>query len=234
MIKDLRVLAVITARGGSKGVVGKNVRPISGKPLIGWTIDAANKSKYIDRLILSSDDDEIMQCARELGCEVPFVRPDHLATDEASSVDVLRHALEEEGEGFDLMVLLQPTSPFRLAKDIDGAIERLIETEARTCITVCKAAKNPHWMFEIEEDGRLEPILKIEPINIAKRRQDLPPVYSVNGAVYVAYVQDILIGGGLIEHGTVAHVMSAKRSLDIDDETDFKIAETLLEENGEA
>lgn len=230
MINNLSVLALITARGGSKSVVGKNLRTIGDKSLIGWTMDAARSSRYIDRIIISTDNQDIIDHAKALGCEVPFMRPDYLATDKASSLDVVRHAMEEEGRGYDLMVLLQPTSPFRRGEDIDATIDRMFSVQARTCITVCKASKSPHWMFEIEDDGTMEPVVKMETLNKATRRQDLPPVYVINGAVYVAYIDDLLNGGKLMDKHTVAHIMSVRRSLDIDDEMDLKIAKALLDE----
>lgn len=230
MINGLRVLAVITARGGSKGVVGKNLRPIGGRPLIGWTIDEAAKSKYIDRTILTSDDDAIIDFALAEGCEAPFVRPDHLATDEATSLDVVRHALDEEGAGFDLLVLLQPTSPFRTARDIDAAVDKMLAEDARTCISVCEVSKSPHWMFEIKDGERLTPVLKVEDVPRNTRRQDLPPVYIVNGAVYVAYIADLLGDGNFIDDDTVGYIMPVDRSLDIDHELDLKVAELMLAE----
>ena len=133
MIGDKSVLALIPARGGSKGVPGKNIRPAGGKPLIAWTIEAAKCSRYIDRLILSTDDPAIVAVAKQFGCDVPFMRPAELATDQADSMVVVRHALQAIGERYDYLVLLQPTSPLRIAADIDAAVERCLQSDAPTC-----------------------------------------------------------------------------------------------------
>src|SRR5690606_9725040 len=127
MFGDKKVLGLITARGGSKGIPRKNIKLLGGKPLIAWTIDAALKSRYIDRLILSSDDNEIISIAKSLNCDVPFVRPSELATEISSSMDVVLHALDHVGEFFDFLLLLQPTSPFRTSEDIDAIIESCIK-----------------------------------------------------------------------------------------------------------
>lgn len=127
MINNKKILAIIPARGGSKGLPRKNIRELAGKPLIAWTIEAGRKSKYIDRLIVSSEDFEIIEVAKKYGAEIPFVRPKHLAEDESLGLDPVFHALREL-PGYDIVVLLQPTSPLRLTEDIDACIEQLIDS----------------------------------------------------------------------------------------------------------
>lgn len=217
MIQGMRVLALIPARGGSKGVPGKNIRLAGGKPLIAWTISAAKQSKWLDRTILSSDDPEIIKVARSLDCDVPFIREAHLAKDETPGIEVVLDALRR-CPGFDWVVLLQPTSPLRTAQDIDCALERCIETGAPACVSVCAAQENPYWMFTLAEGGHLSPLL---PGSTIARRQDLPRVYALNGAVYVAKAEWLLQQGSFITSETVAYEMPRERSLDIDTEEDF-------------
>lgn len=220
MIHGKSVLALITGRGGSKGVPGKNILPIGGKPLIQWTIDAARASKYVDRLILSSDDEAIMAVAAAGGCEVPFRRSAHLASDTASSIDVVVDALERVS-GHDIVLLLQPTSPLREASDIDGTLERLIASEAPACVSVRPAEEHPYWTFRTDADGRLlryaEP-----PSGLPTRRQDLPEAWCLNGAVYAAHVGWFLKNRSFLTEQTVSHPMPADRSLDIDTPADVE------------
>src|SRR5271157_3678171 len=138
MIQNQSVLALIPARGGSKGVPRKNLREIAGKPLIAWAIEAGRQSRYIDRLILSSEDPEIMAQARSWGCEVPFVRPAELARDDTPGMEPVLHALTALPEEYDYVVVLQPTSPLRLAEDIDGCLETCLRQEAPACVTVAE------------------------------------------------------------------------------------------------
>lgn len=220
MIGTRKVLALIPARGGSKGVPGKNILPISGKPLIHWTIDAARASRYIDRLILSSDDEEIMAVAAFGGCEVPFRRDASLAGDTASSIDVLVDALERV-PGYDIVVLLQPTSPMRSSSDIDGAIERLESSGAPTCVTVRAAEDHPYWTFYADEQGRLAHYVK-PPAGIPMRRQDLPKAWCLNGAVYALRTELFLRTRSILTADTVFYPMPAERSIDIDTPTDVE------------
>lgn len=158
MIEGKRVLGLITARGGSKGVPGKNIRPVGGRPLIAWTIQAGLASRYLDKLILSSDDESIMAVARDCGCEVPFKREARLAADDTPSVDVVLDAVER-CPGYDMVVLLQPTSPLRTTEDIDAAIGRCVALEAPACVSVCEAEQSPYWMYTLQAGNRLSPLL---------------------------------------------------------------------------
>ncbi len=218
MIGQRRVLGLITARGGSKGLPDKNILPVDGRPLIAWTIAAALASRAIDRLVLSSDDERIIEAARLHGCEVPFRRPAELATDSASSMDVVFHALDEL-PGHDVVVLLQPTSPLRTAEDIDAACRALEAGAAPACVSVCAAEQSPYWMYRLDDDARMTPLL--DSSSRLARRQDLPPVYVPNGAVYVADIAWLRQSRTFIAGETVAHVMPAERSLDIDTADDF-------------
>lgn len=226
MIDGQSVLAIITARGGSKGVPGKNIMPIAGRPLIQWSIDAARKSHHVDRLILSSDDAAIIEVAKGVGCDVPFVRDASLATDKASSMDVVADALRRV-PGHDIVVLLQPTSPLRTAADIDGALTRLIESGAPACVSVREADDHPYWTFRLGSAGRLARFA--EPDGDVQRRQDLPPAWCLNGAVYVARVDWFMRARTFLSDETVGFPMPADRSLDIDTFADIEQLNLLLE-----
>jgi CMP-N,N'-diacetyllegionaminic acid synthase len=224
MIDGGQVLAVIPARGGSKGVPRKNVRRAGGKPLIGWTIDAARGSRHVDRVILSSDDAEIAAEARRLGCDVPFMREARLAQDGTPAIDVVLDALERL-PGYAWVLLLQPTSPLRTAADIDGAVETCRQRGAPSCVSVTAAQESPYWMYTRGADGRLVPLLQAA---MPLRRQDLPPVYSLNGAIYLARTDWLAREKKFISPETVAYEMPAERSLDIDTESDFLQLQFLL------
>jgi len=218
------VLVVIPARGGSKGVPRKNVRLVAGRPLISWTISAAKEAVTPDRIILSSDDTEIMAIAAAEGCEVPFQRPAELASDMASGVDPLLHAIREV-PGYDYVVLLQPTSPMRTSGDIDAAVKLCIDRRATSVVSVVAADKHPAWMYSLETD-RLCPLLP--DAAGAARRQDLPAAFSLNGAIYVIRVDDLLASGKLIHPDTLAYRMDKLSSVDIDTEDDLLVADFLL------
>jgi CMP-N,N'-diacetyllegionaminic acid synthase len=224
MIKGKRVLAVIPARGGSKGVPRKNIREVGGKPLIAWTIEAAQKSKYVDRLILSSEDEEIIRVAKSWNCEVPFVRPLSLAQDTTPGIEPLLHAIEEVS-GFDYVMLLQPTSPLRSTEDIDRCLEKCLQMDAPSCVSVTIPDKSPYWMYSLNEEQKLNPLL---PVEISGTRQELPKVYVLNGALYVATVSFIKKSRSLISPDTIAYVMPKERSLDIDSESDIQMFEIFM------
>ena len=227
MIEGKKVIGIIPARGGSKGVPKKNIKLLLGIPLIVWTIKEAQKSKYIDRLILSSDDQEIISVAKKYGLEVPFLRPSKLAQDDTNSMEVTLHALQQCPE-FDLIVLLQPTSPLRKVEDIDGAVRKMIDSGAPACVSVTLPDKSPYWMFGIDQKERLTSLFPDKPL--AANRQEHPLVYALNGAVFVANVKFLLEQRSFICPETVGYVMPRSRSIDIDDEMDFLLAEALIEE----
>lgn len=226
MIANLSVLAIIPARGGSKGLPGKNLRPLAGLPLIAWSIAAARECPAIDDVIVSTDDPAIAEAARTAGARVPFLRPAELANDTARSIDVVHHALRALPALPDLVVLLQPTSPLRRADDITAALELYTESGADTCVSVTPSTKSPAWMYHLDPQGQMRPLLGEGPT--ASRRQDLPPVYVLNGAIYVARPSWLLAHDGFIAPNGVATVMPAERSVDIDTLLDFRLAELLL------
>ncbi len=229
MIAGKTVLAIIPARGGSKGVPRKNIRLLAGKPLIAWTIDEAKKSKYIDRLILSSEDQEIIKVAKEYGCEVPFVRPANLAQDDTLGIEPVIHAINTLNEEYDYVVLLQPTSPLRTVEDIDGCIRHCIMMESIACLSITESQQSPYWMYKLDDEMKLNPIIKYnETIN---RRQDLPKVYVLNGAVYIGESGFILKNNSFLTEETLAYQMPIERSVDIDDELDFSFCEWLINRN---
>lgn len=227
MIDNKKVLAIIPARGGSKGVPRKNLRNLAGKPLIAWTIEEAKKSKYIDRLILSSEDAEIIKVAKEYGCEVPFVRPSELAQDETAGIDPLLHALEELA-GYDYIVSLQPTSPLRITEDIDACIEKMMETNSPACVSVTEPANSPYWMYYVSDQEKMVPLIEQDSLTV--RRQDLPAVYALNGAVYVAEVDWLKRNKSFLTKETSAFIMPIYRSYDIDTERDFRVCEFMVKE----
>ncbi|MCK6615659.1 MAG: acylneuraminate cytidylyltransferase family protein [Ignavibacteriaceae bacterium] len=225
MINGKTVLAIIPARGGSKGLPGKNIKLLAGKPLIAWTIEEAKKSKYIDRLILSSDDDEIISVASEWSCEVPFKRPAELAKDDTPGIEPVLHAIETLKEKYDYVCLLQPTSPLRKVEHIDGCIEKCANNDADSCVSVTEVDKSPYWMYRIDKNDRLTPLLEN---NLIKRRQDLPNIYTLNGAVYAAKSNFVIQAANFIGNNTSYFVMSKSHSLDIDNETDFNLAKFFI------
>lgn len=224
-----KVLALITARGGSKGLPRKNVLVAGGKPLVAWTVQAALSATSVDRVVLSSDDNEIMLAAAAAGCEVPFRRPKELASDQANSIDVIFHALSEI-PGYDYLMLLQPTSPLRTSADIDAAFAKMRMHDAPSCVSVTKVDQSPYWMYRISDDERLHNIL--DPLPNIGRRQDLPPVYTLNGAIYIAKIDWLLNTKNFLGPETVAYEMPRDRSLDIDDEMDFQRFIQIVEAQG--
>ncbi|RTY92260.1 cytidylyltransferase domain-containing protein [Flavobacterium sp. GT3R68] len=190
----MRILGIIPARGGSKGVPDKNIKILGDKPLIAYTIQQALESKLLSKIIVSSDSDAIIEMAKNFGAEVPFVRPEHLATDAASSIAVVQHTvafLEEQGEFFDAICLLQPTSPFREKGFIDKAIAAFTEKKADALISVLTVPHelNPHWVFELNESGFLG--ISTGEKEIIKRRQELPPAFFRDGSIYITNMETI-------------------------------------------
>ena len=230
MYKGKKILALIPARGGSKGLPGKNIKPLLGKPLIAWTIEQAKASKYIDRIIVSTDDKEIAAVAKKYGAEVPFMRPKELATDKAKGIDVVFHAMSwfrknEKNRQYDLIMLLQPTSPLRTAEDIDKAIELLFFKKAKAIVSVCEVDHHPLWVNTLPKNGCMKNFIRKEVLN--KNRQDLPTFYRLNGAIYLAYCDYLKKQKSFFGEETFAYIMPRERSIDIDSELDLKLAEIL-------
>ena len=221
------MIAIIPARGGSKGLPGKNVRPLNGKPLIAYAIEAALKAKNIDRVIISTDDEEIARVAVEYGAELPFMRPAELASDMAMAIDNYIYTIgrleEEGGKPIDTFVVLQPTSPLRIAEDIDGAIELFEQKKADSVISYCQEAHPVTWHKYLDDEGRFVDIFDA---NI-KNRQDNRVSYYPNGAVYV-FRTSMIRERKYYTDKSYAYVMPRTRSVDIDFIEDFEYAEFLL------
>jgi CMP-N-acetylneuraminic acid synthetase len=227
--RDKKILAIIPARGGSKRLPKKNLMDLNGKPLIAYTIEAAQNSRYIDRVILSSDDEAIIKVAKEYGCDVPFVRPKALAQDETRSIDVVTHALQTLDEKFDDVILLQPTSPLRTTEDIDGAIEMFYNKRATSVIGVCEMEHSPLWANTLDESMSMENFLDDKYNN--SRSQDLPTYYRINGAFYMSKVASILENETFfVKKDIYAYLMSQEDSVDIDTKLDFIVAQAILKE----
>jgi CMP-N-acetylneuraminic acid synthetase len=221
---------VIPARGGSKGLPGKNLRNLGGLPLIGHAIASAREARRLDRFIVSTDSAEIAEAARRHGAEVPFSRPAELATDEAGMVPVLQHAVRwleaSGGPRPDLIVTLQPTSPFRLGDDIDRTIVKVIETGAESAQTVVEASYHPFFMKTLDGDRTVA--LHSEG-HAYVRRQDAPPVYQPSGAVYVTRYDVLMRDGHVLGKDNRAIVMGFEASVNVDTEWDFLLAELILD-----
>lgn len=228
--QSTEILAIVPARGGSKGIPRKNTRPLAGEALIGYTLRAAQASRHITRLIVSTDDQEIADMARSYNVEVPFVRPKDLASDEASQVDVVLHALREierlSSVRYDIVLLLQPTTPLRSTADIDEALGKLVASGADSVVSFHRVSQgHPYYMYTLIGD-RPEPLLQV-PRDIS-RRQQFPYVYVRNGAIY-AVRRDVLVKEKSFYGRDVrAYVMSYERSINIDTEVDLMVAEVLL------
>jgi CMP-N,N'-diacetyllegionaminic acid synthase len=229
----MRVLGIITARGGSKGIPKKNLALLLGKPLLAYTVEAAQASKKLHRIILSSDDNDIITLGRRMGVEVPFVRPSNLSGDEAPSVDVVYHAVQliecEEVRTYDAVVLLQPTAPLRTAEDIDAALELLENSGADSVISVAKLEEPHPVKLMTVKNGFLLPFLPDRWIETL-RRQDLESVYYLNGAVYCVKRNVLFEKKSLWGKRSVAYIMPADRSVNIDDKRDLMLAELILKQ----
>ena len=231
MIDNKKVLAIIPARGGSKGLPGKNIMPMCGKPLIGWSISQALESQYIDEVLVTSDSQNIIDVARKFGAIAPFVRPKSLAIDNASSVDVLLHAVDflgEKGHVYDYLVLLEPTSPLRSVSDIDGALELLVRTKfAESIVGVAKAEEShPSFLFSIK-DELLSPMLGSQPTGL--RRQDLNgDYYYLEGSVYITTIAALIRHRSFYHSKTIPWVVDRYKAVEIDELSDFITAEALM------
>ncbi len=221
------ILAVITARGGSKGLPEKNIKLLAGKPLLAYTIETAKQSQLIDHLILSTDSEQIAAVGREWGVAVPFLRPAELAQDETPHVPVMQHAtefMEKKLETkFSHLVILQPTSPFRTVDDLDGTIRRLVETGADSAVSLVEIKENHPVKAKKLDGNRVLPYSIPEPEG--GRRQDLPRAYKRSAAVYAMRRDLIMIDGRLYGDHIVGYEVPRERSIDIDDELDWLQAE---------
>lgn len=222
-----KILAVIPARLGSKRLPEKNIKMLNGKPLLAYTIDAIKKSQYIDRFVVSTEDTNIAQIAQSCGAEI-INRPKELASDESPTDDVIINVLEQlqKKEQYipDIIILLQPTSPLRTTEDIDTAIKTFLDSSGESLVSVTEYDHTPYWAFRIEK-GVLKPEFTKDSL---KRSQDLPKLYRPNGSIFISRVQTFLEYRSFYTKQILSFIMPRERSIDIDDEFDFSIAEFLL------
>jgi CMP-N-acetylneuraminic acid synthetase len=226
-----RVLGVIPARGGSKRVPRKNIRDVGGKPLIAYAIEQASQAKTLDTAIVSTEDDEIRDVAREYGGSVPFERPAHLASDDATIDEVIEHALDwhaERGETFDAVCAVTVTTPLRDPRDIDGAVDRLFQTGGESVVSVTAFDDPPFWAVETDDEGYLSPYFGEGYLWSTTRTQEVPDLHRPNASVYVATVSAFDKHGSFYTDETRGYEMPRERSLDIDEPFDLKIADALL------
>lgn len=227
----MKLLALILARGGSKGIPRKNIKLLAGKPLLGWTINAVKQAGGIHRIVVSTEDEAIASVARTLGAEVPFIRPRSLSADDTPSIEPVLHALEQLPE-VDWVLLLQPTSPLRTAEDIEGIVQLCIERSAMSAVSVSEVHTHPYWMFTRDGEKRLQPLVSEQPK--ITRRQDLPPAYALNGALYLAQRDWLIEQRRFVGPDTLGYVMPRERSVDLDTPQDWGRVEYLIEQgNGQ-
>ena len=228
-------IALIPARGGSKGIPRKNVLLVGGQPLIAWTIAAALAAPGVSRVLVSTDDPEIAAVARAHGAEVPFLRPAALATDSASSLEVALHALDwlekEELITPEYLLLLQPTSPLRRSTDIVAAMQLAATQDADAVLGVCEAAPHPYLARTVSSEGVISDFLPISPKPAT--RQEYPPAYVINGALYLIRSATLRAERTFQPPGALACIMPVERSLDIDTPWEMRLVDLLLRENGD-
>lgn len=218
------LIGLIPARGGSKGIKRKNIKEIFGKPLIAWTIRQALETKTLDRVIVSTDDDEIANVSVDYGAEVPFLRPKKIALDESPAISNILHLLEKIPETKKILYL-QPTSPLRDINDILNIIELQHKHNAESCISISKVTKHPSWMYELNSKQIIQPIFNKEKVT---RRQDLSEVFVINGALYLGNSEFYKREKEFINSETLGYIMPKERSIDIDDMDDWMLAELKL------
>lgn len=233
MYKGKKILAVIPARGGSKGVPLKNIINVGGRPLIHYSIQCAKGSKYIDRTVISTDDLLIKRVSEECGGDVPFMRPAELAKDTSKSIDALVHAVDTMNEmdgPYDYVVLLQNTVPLRKSWHVDEAIEKIFASEERSLVSVTEVEEHPILMRTLNEDDTVENLLHM---NSTMRRQDFPKFYKVDGAIYIQKLDKDFNNDISLNDGKLAYIMENRYSTDIDNYIDIKIVEYYLEKERE-
>lgn len=224
MINGKSILAIIPARGASKGLPGKNLRILEGHSLLGWSILAARGSTLLDQVIVSSEDDAIIEEAIRYDCEVPFKRPKELALDTTPGIDPILHAINNMPP-YDIVVLLQPTSPLRTSDDIDQCLHFFSEHNANACVSVVEEKINPYWMYTLTAKNTMTPFLTDRVIH---RRQDLPLIYRLNGSIYVASIEWLKVHKTFFAEETLGFPMPLERSVDIDSYHDFLLAQAIL------
>lgn len=225
----MKNLAIITARSGSKGLKNKNVKKLNGQPLMAYTIDAAMNSGCFCCVHLSTDSRKYADIGMQYGCEVPFMRKEELSNDIAGSWDVVRWVVKEYeklGRTFDTVALLQPTSPLRNCEDIRLAYERFYEKNAEAVVSVSEVDHSPLWSNTLPEDLKMDDFEDEALENIP--RQELPIYYRMNGAIYITTIKHLMTGQNIYKKNCFAYIMPKERSMDIDSEIDFSLAEIML------
>ena len=217
-------IALIPARSGSKGIKNKNIKLFCGKPLIQWSIEAALKTSFVDRVIVSTDSKDYADLALNLGAEVPFIRPSKYAQDDSPSIDMILHALDHIPEAKDIL-LLQPTSPLRDHKDIESIYSFWNSKPNLSVVSISKSKMHPSWMFELNKDLTINSFTKEIK---AFRRQDLPDIYLINGSMYLATRDFLIKEKSFISPDTLGFIMPKEKSIDIDDEKDWIYAEAVM------
>ena len=230
----MKALGIIPARGGSQGVPRKNIRLLCGKPLLQYTAEAALAAKHLSRIILSTEDEEIAEIGRTCSLEVPFQRPAELARDDTPMLSVVQHAVkwvEDRGDRYDFICLLQPTNPLRRAEDIDACLTMLAEGDMDSVVSVLPVPHdyNPHWVYLLDQEGLLR--LSTGESTPYPRRQELPPAFHREGSVYVTRRDVLMKDNSLYGKRTIGYVMDPNRHVNIDGPDDWKAAEQLLSQN---
>ncbi|RVT75893.1 acylneuraminate cytidylyltransferase family protein [Flavobacterium sufflavum] len=228
----MNILAIIPARGGSKGIPGKNIKLLNGKPLLAYTSEIALQSKHLTEVIISTEDEQIIEVAKSMGIKVPFVRPMALAQDNTPTIDVIIHALkwyENQNIFFDAVCLLQVTSPFRTLELLDKAIEKFIEKNADSLVSVQKVPHeyNPHWTFEVNEGGNLK--IATGETEIISRRQELPTTYHRDGSIYITKTKVLLKEHSLYGKSTAFIESEPDFYVNIDTLQDWEKAEEMIQ-----
>ena len=230
------MIGIIPARGGSKGIPGKNILPLCGKPLIAYTIEAAQAARSIDRLILSTDDEEIAGLAEKYGLEVPFMRPAELAQDTSLAIDnyiyTFERLNEEAAAQYDEFIVLQPTSPLRTSADIENAVALFREKNADSVISVSEASHPPMWAKKVDPSGMVKDYFDIEIGN--RNRQELELAFMPNGAIFILKLSLLKTLNSYYSDNTCAFIMPPERSIDIDTPLDFEFAEILMKKHGKS
>lgn len=227
MYNNKKIIAIIPARSGSKGLKDKNIKELNRKPLIAYTIEAAKKANIFDEIFVSTDSEKYAEISRKYGANVPFLRSSENSDDKASSWDVVREVLSKLDKKFDIVVLLQPTSPLRTSDDIKGAIELFFKKDADTVVSVCETPHPIFWCNTLNKDCLMKNFIKKE---YQKPRQQLPKSYTLNGAIYICKAENIDNLDFYCDK-SYGYIMSKENSIDIDSEIDFKFAELYLSNN---
>ena len=226
----MRNIAIIPARSGSKGLKDKNIRPMCGKPLLAYSIEAAMKSEQFDEVMVSTDSEQYAEIARAYGAQVPFLRSEITSGETASSWDVVAEVLDgykKNGELFDTICLLQPTSPLRTADDIKNAYTLYVDKASFAVVSVCEAEHSPLWCGRLPENNEFTGFIRPES---NRRRQEMGKYYRINGSIYIVNLAKFRTDMFLYQGGSFAYIMSQEKSIDIDTLTDFKLAEFIMKE----